>query len=298
MSNTSWNDTTTSDEVAETLSSHINGKTILVTGVSPEGIGLEFCRAIASHSPALIILASRNPSKIAESQTYLSTHCPSVNVKPLVVDLSSLSSVRSAAAEINNSVEKVDVLVNNAGIHSQTLTRSKDGNEMTFATNHLGHFLFTNLLLKGAMKSGGRVVNLTSLSFIVGGVIWEDPNFLNTPFEDGWPAYIQSKTASVLFSTALAEKFGSRGVYSYSLHPGIIRTPMAYNLDLDSFATRSTATHVVAAFDPAIEPQNGGYLIDCQISPIMGKEAAWATGRENWERLWKLSEDLVGEEFS
>lgn len=195
-------------------------------------------------------------------------------------------------------------------MHAHTLSRSEDGIEMSFATNHLGHFLFTNLLLKGVMKSGGRVVNVTSNSFRRGGVVWEDPNFLNTPFGEGWEAYSQSKTSNVLFSTALAEKFGSRGVYSYSLHPGLINTAMAKKMDMDDFATRfnvnlqwrsfaqGTATHVVAAFDPAVEPQNGGFLTDCQIKPITGDEAAWATGKENWERLWKLSEELVGEDFS
>lgn len=85
---------------------------------------------------------------------------------------------------------------------------------------------------------------------------------------------------------------------------------MAKKMDMDDFATRfnvnlqwrsfaqGTATHVVAAFDPAVEPQNGGFLTDCQIKPITGDEAAWATGKENWERLWKLSEELVGEDFS
>ncbi|KAF3107369.1 hypothetical protein TWF102_000288 [Orbilia oligospora] len=310
MSNASWDHTTTSDEVAETLSSHITGKTILVTGISPDGLGLDFCRAIASHSPSLIILAARNPSKISASQSHLSSLFPSLSLKPLVIDLSSQKSVRSAAAEINNSVDKIDVLVNNAAIHAHSLSRSDDGIEMSFATNHLGHFLFTNLLLKGAMRSGGRVVNVTSNSFRRGGVVWEDPNFLNTLFRDGWEAYSQSKTSNVLFSTALAEKFGSRGVYSYSLHPGLINTAMAKKMDMNDFANRfnvnlqwrsfaqGTATHVVAAFDPAIQPQNGGFLTDCQIKPIVGDEAAWATGKENWERLWKLSEGFVGEGFS
>ncbi|KAK6342137.1 hypothetical protein TWF730_001615 [Orbilia blumenaviensis] len=309
MSNTSWNHTTTSDEVATTLSSHIRGKTILVTGISPDGLGLDFCRAIAPHSPALLILAARNPEKISASQTYLANLFPSLPLKPLVVDLSSLSSVRSAAAEINDSVEKVDVLVNNAAMHAHTLSRSVDGIEMSFATNHLGHFLLTNLLLNGAMKNGGRVVNVTSNSFRRGGIVWDDPNFLNTPFGEGWEAYSQSKTSNVLFSAALAEKFGSKGVYSYSLHPGLINTAMAKKMDMDDFAVRfnvnlqwksfaqGTATHVVAAFDPAIEPQNGQFLADCQVKPVTGDEAAWATGKENWERLWKLSEDFVKEEF-
>ncbi|KAF3902277.1 hypothetical protein ABW20_dc0106076 [Dactylellina cionopaga] len=199
-------------------------------------------------------------------------------------------------------------------MHAHELSRSEDGIEASFSTNHIGHFLFTNLLLKedgGAMRRGGRVVNVTSNSFRRGAIVWEDPNFLKTPFGEGWAAYSQSKTANVLFSQALADKFGSsRNVFSYSLHPGLINTAMAKKMNMDDFAVRfnvilhwktfaqGTATHVVAAFDPALESQNGAFLIDCQVKPITGDEAAWATGKENYDRLWKLSEELVGEEFS
>ncbi|KAK6542449.1 hypothetical protein TWF694_006403 [Orbilia ellipsospora] len=310
MSNSSWDASTTSDEVAEVLSSHIKDKTILVTGISPDGLGLDFCRAIAAHHPSLIILAARNPSKIAQSQTYLTSLYPSLNTKILTIDLSSLASVRSAAQEINTSVSKIDVLVNNAAIHTKELVRTEDGLEAIFATNHLGHFLFTNLLLNGgAMKDGGRIVNITSNSFRRGAVVWDDPNFLKTPFGEGWAAYSQSKTSNVLFSQALADKFGSKNVCSYSLHPGLINTPMAKKLDMEEFAVRfnvtlhwksfpqGTATHVVAAFDPALESQNGAFLADCQARPIPEPESSWATGKENYDRLWKLSEELVGQEF-
>ncbi|EPS38396.1 hypothetical protein H072_7872 [Dactylellina haptotyla CBS 200.50] len=311
MSNPSWNVTTTSDEVAAALSSHIQGKTVLVTGISPDGLGLDFCRAIAAHSPSLIILAARNPSKIAAAQEYLAALYPSLQLKPLTIDLCSLSSVRSAAQEINSTVAKVDVLVNNAAMHAKELVRTEDGLETSFSTNHIGHFLFTNLLLKGgAMKEGGRVVNVTSNSFRRGAVVWDDPNFLKTPFGEGWAAYSQSKTSNVLFSQALADKFKDRDVYSYSLHPGLINTAMAKKMDMDEFAVKfnvtlhwktfaqGTATHVVAAFDPTIESQNGAFLADCQVKPITEPEAAWATGKENYDRLWKLSEELVGEDFA
>ncbi|KAF3930117.1 hypothetical protein ABW19_dt0206849 [Dactylella cylindrospora] len=291
MTNPSWDFSTTSDEVAETLSDYIKDKTVLVTGISPDGLGLDFCRAISAHAPSLIILAARNPSKIAAAEEYLLSINPSLKLKTLIIDLTSFASVRSAADEVNSSIQKLDVLVNNAAMHASTLKRTEDGIESSFATNHLGHFLFTNLLLRGAMKGGGRVVNVTSNSFRRGAVLWDDPNFLNTSFGEGWEAYSQSKTSNVLFSSALADRFGSKGIYSYSLHPGLNVT-----LHWKSFA-QGTATHVVAAFDPSIEPQNGGFLTDCQIKPIVGDEAAWATGKENYDRLWKLSEELVGETF-
>ncbi|KAJ6263970.1 LOW QUALITY PROTEIN: hypothetical protein Dda_0108 [Drechslerella dactyloides] len=317
-SNASWDVSTTSDEVAAAFSSHIKDKTVLVTGISPDGLGLDFCRAIAGHSPKLIILAARNPSKIAAAQEYLLSLHPSVALKPLVLDLCSLRSVRAAAADINQTVPCVDVLVNNAAMHAKELMRTEDGLETSFSTNHIGHFLLANLLLKegGAMSSGGRVVNVTSNSFRRGGILWDDPSFLKTPFGEGWAAYQQSKTANVLFSAALAERFGDRKVYSYSLHPGeadliitVINTAMAKKMDMDDFEKRfnvaihwktfaqGTATHVVAAFDPAIESHNGAFLTDCQIKPIPGPEAEWATGKENTERLWKLSEEIVGEKF-
>ncbi|EWC47781.1 hypothetical protein DRE_02981 [Drechslerella stenobrocha 248] len=311
MSNPSWDSTTTSDEVAAALSSHINGKTILVTGISPDGLGLDFCRAIGAQSPSLIILAARSPAKIAAAEESLRAIYPSLPLKSLVIDLCSLRSVRAAAAEINETVTRVDVLVNNAGMHAKDLSKTEDGIETSFSTNHIGHFLLTNLLSKpgAAMQNGGRVVNVSSNAFRRGAVLWDDPGFLTTPFDGGWAAYSQSKTANILFSAALAERFSTKKIYSYSLHPGVINTTMAKSGNLDEFIKRfnltvnwksfaqGTATHVVAAFDPAIEPQNGSFLIDCQVTAIPDPEASWATGKDNTARLWKLSEELVGESF-
>ncbi|KAK4445229.1 short-chain dehydrogenase TIC 32 [Podospora aff. communis PSN243] len=316
---------TTASELATDFAPHITSKTILTTGVSPGGLGAAFITAIARASPALLILAGRSPSKVSETAATIHKLYPDVRTRVLELDLGSLESVRRAAEEVISwtDVPVIDVLVNNAGIMAVEYGLSPEGVERHFATNHLGHFLLTNLVMGKILAAGEpRVVCVSSDGHRLGGVRWDDLNFDVSETYNKWVAYGQSKTANMLFAVSLAEKLGGRGLLAFSLHPGVIATNLGGHLDwqedfgelkaLDQaqgnkegwaefkFKTpdQGAATSVFAAFSPDLKGHNGAYLQDCHVAdPWIETVKAWATSPVEAERLWKLSEKLIGEEF-
>ncbi|KAK6385802.1 hypothetical protein LTS17_001374 [Exophiala oligosperma] len=306
-----FNKTPTADEV------------FIITGTSPGGLGAETARAICREHPALVILAGRDVSKIRRTQSLITDETPEVNVRILEIDLGSQRSVRKAAREINETREKIDVLINNAGVMaSNPFSTSPEGIETQFATNHIGHFLFTNLIMPKLLfpgpGGGGRVINVSSSGHKRGAVRFDDHNFQNGIVYDKWKAYGQSKTANMLFSVSLAEKLGPKGLRSYSLYPGRILTNIIQNITVDEmkrfgwldengnmiqdpilkWKTLATgpSTQIVAAFDPSIEDYNGSYLDDCQIADDHAEP--YALDKDCAERLWALSEKLVGQTFN
>ncbi|TGO34335.1 hypothetical protein BHYA_0202g00200 [Botrytis hyacinthi] len=147
---------TTALEVAAEFKDQIRGKNILVTGTYPRGLGAATARAIASEGPALLILTYRTKEKVDQVVAELQATYPDVKVQTLELDLASTESVRAAAKELNSKISHLDILINNAGVMSlQELTLTKEGVEMHFATNHIGHFLFTNLIL-GKLVAASR----------------------------------------------------------------------------------------------------------------------------------------------
>lgn len=168
----------TGAEVAQALSSHIKGKTILTTGVSPNGLGASFVQTIAVHGPKLLILAGRDASKIDQTASEIKSINPSVSTRSLILDLGSQAQIREAAAEINGYAENIDVLVNNAGVMAVPYGTTADGLETQFGTNHIGHFLFTNLILDKILASPSpRIVNVSSNGHSIGPVRWDDVGF-------------------------------------------------------------------------------------------------------------------------
>ncbi|KAJ9145360.1 putative Short-chain dehydrogenase [Pleurostoma richardsiae] len=250
-------------EVAKAFPDAIRGKTVVVTGVNRGGIGFTTAEAFASQSPANLIIAGRTPSKIQESIDALKAQYPDVHYRPLEMNLSSQKSVRAAAAELLSwpDVPAVHIIVNSAGISLlPERTLSEDGIEMHLATNHIGHFLFTCLVMpkliaaaKTSPKGAVRVVNVSSGSPFMSKMRWSDINFekksRDLP-ESEQPSYQlhrmwgvmdaedrayvplegynQSKVANVLFGIGLTrrlyEKYGILGV---ALHPGVIHTELA-----------------------------------------------------------------------
>ncbi|KAG4266367.1 oxidoreductase [Fusarium proliferatum] len=320
--------TTTNDLVNE-YADIIKGKTILTTGVTPNSLGATFILETASKSPSLLILAGRNASKLQEMSEAITKANPSVKIRSLVVDLGSLASVRKAAEEVNswNDVPSIDVVVNNAGVMAIPYTKSVDGYEMQFAICHLGHFLLTNLIMDKILASESpRVVNISSNGPSLGPIRFADPHFSDGELYDQWSAYGQSKTANMLFSVSLAQKLGSRGLQSYSVHPGLIlSTGLGTHLDFASMDADlgtfikshrargnsegwtaippvpvevGAATHAFAAFDPNIKASNGAYLLEARVAdPFVDTVKAWARDAVEAEKLWRLSEELVGQKF-
>lgn len=188
----------TAEEVSNALKDTISGKTglcidiqseasnilttiiVLITGCSPNGLGAEAARTIALQNPALIILAGRSISKCLETAKTIELQSPDVKTRLLEIDLSSQDSVRKAAVEVNSYFEIIDVLINNAAVMALPhFTTTVDGLENQFGTNHIGHFLFTNLIIPKILASGkgARIVNISSLGYLHGPVSFDDYNF-------------------------------------------------------------------------------------------------------------------------
>lgn len=299
----------------------VQGKTIVITGPSAGGIGSETAVSLAKASPSLLILAGRSESKIAPVIARIAESSPGVNVQFISLDLGSLKSVRNAAAEINAKVSKIDLLINNAAIMASPYAKSEDGIESQFATNHIGHFLLTKLLMDKILAAGpgSRIVNVSSSAALRGTIRYDDYNFQDGAAYDPWLGYSQAKISNIVFSRALARKLKSRGIFSYSLHPGSIisnlqvhmnaapggregaiakakaaaeKAGQKFEMPVDKTLQQGCSTTLVAALDPTIEPQTGAYLWDCNLR----EEQPW-TEEEDQEKLWGLSERLIGEKF-
>ncbi|WTW92757.1 SDR family NAD(P)-dependent oxidoreductase [Streptomycetaceae bacterium NBC_01309] len=296
---------TTTDEVIAGID--LTGRTAVVTGAT-SGLGLETARVLAG-AGAHVVLTARDEAKGAEAVAAVAG--PGRSVEAGVLDLTSLASVRAFAAWLLDRHERVDLLVNNAGVMATPLGRTADGFELQFGTNHLGHFLLTNLLVPALLRGApARVVNLSSGGHLASDIRWDDPNFETTEYHP-WQSYGQSKTANVLFTVELDRRLAPRGVRSYAVHPGMIRTNLGRYMNkeqgasLQSKITRAdmpamksvpagAATQVWAATAPELADVGGVYTEDCGISD---KHAAWARDPESAVRLWTLSEELVGEKF-
>ncbi|RAO67481.1 uncharacterized protein BHQ10_003493 [Talaromyces amestolkiae] len=310
---------TDGDQIASDFSTTIKNKVILVTGVSPGGLGAEYALTISKHSPSLIILAGRDITKIAQTASTIADVAPSVATRTLELDLASQKQIREAAKEVLAYAESIDVLVNNAGIMAKLpYSQTPEGIEAQFGANHIGHFLFTNLIMSKLIRSEGsgrtaRVVNVASDGYRLG------PNGATY---NPWRAYGQSKTANLLFSRSLATKLAKRGLISVSLHPGVIFTNLGRHLDAEGFQglnqvdrelgnrnywgpfkgrtpNQGVSTHVFASFNDSITltSNNGVYLEDNRV--FQPEEMhSWGRDDVDAEKLWKLSEKLVGEKFS
>jgi hypothetical protein len=170
---------TTGEEVASDCRSQIANKTIIVTGVSPGGLGAHFAITIAKYGPACLILCTRNIAKAEETAREVAAVAPTVRSWPIELDLGSQKQIREAVEKINSLGEHIDVIVNNAGIMAAPYSKTVDGTESQFGINHIGHFLLTNLLLSNILAKSQpvRVVNVSSNGFRLGAVRFEDWNF-------------------------------------------------------------------------------------------------------------------------
>jgi len=236
------------------------------------------------------------------------------------LELGSLASVRAFAARFLARHDRLDVLLNNAGVMACPLGHTSDGFELQFGTNHLGHFLLTCLLAPALRKGApSRVVSLSSRGHHLAPVDFEDPNFAQRPYQK-WASYGQSKTANVLFAVGLERRLGTAGVHAYALHPGAIMTELGRHLvpeDIEFLRSRTppgttlsfksieagAATSVFAATAPELEGRGGIYLEDCHVATVNDAPNAldgvktYAIDRRNADRLWELSERLVGQRF-
>jgi len=285
----------------------LSGKVAVVTG-SSGGIGLETAREFA-RAGAVVVLANRDAAKSAAALADLRASVPGAQVQSVHLDLTSLVSVRASAAEIAAAHPQIHLLVNNAGVMACPLARTADGHELQFGTNHLGHFLFTNLLAPNLIAGApARIVNLSSSGHLMGSMDFDDPNYLQREYSP-WPAYGQSKTANILFTVELERRLGAKGVHAFSVHPGVVTTDLFRHLSEEENTTlhrrmakgglfeknpqQGAATSVYCATDAALLAQGGAYCEDSHVSTA----GAHATDPDIAVRLWALSEELVGQQF-
>ena len=311
----------TADEVLE--GKDLSGLTALVTG-GYSGLGQETARAMAAKG-AHIILSGRDATKLSAAADAIAEQT-GAKVDTLKCDLASLDSIRKAAAEANERFEKIDLLINNAGVMACDQAKTADGFEMQFGTNHVGHFLLTNLLVPLLEKGERpRIVNLSSRGHHIAPVDFDDPNFESREY-DKWVSYGQSKTANVLFAVGLEKRLSDKGIHAYSLHPGGIMTNLGRHMsdqdmaDLmerirknaeergetpEPFKTipQGAATTCWAATAEELEGNGGLYCENCHVADqddesTGGGVRSYAIDPDKADHLWSLSEEMVGESFA
>ena len=306
---------TTGQQVVQQFQDVVQGKTILITGTSEGGLGAETAISLAHAKPAQLLLLARSERKVRPVIEEINSISPSTKTAFILVELDDFDSVRKAAATVNNSVSKLDILINNAGIMAVLQYKTnKSGIESQFATNHLGHFLLTTLVFDRIKAAGkdARIVNVTSDGYTIGPCRMEDYNFRDGKEYDPWSAYGQSKTANVLFTRELA----SQGVLSFAAHPGVImstglgghvepkmfeaingiaikNTGQPFTMGAVKDGQQGCATTLVAALDPRLKSDSGSYMQDCAVYPMR----EYASSLDNAKQLWTLSEKLVGQQF-
>ncbi len=204
-----------------------DGRTVVITGGN-SGIGYEAAKALSSKG-ARVILACRDAAKARDAADQITAGNDAANVEVVVLDLASLKSIRACADELRARYERVDVLINNAGVMAIPRRDTEDGFEMQLGTNHLGHFALTALLFPLLREAtGARVVTVSSLAHHFGLI-----NFLNLHgrmFYEPFMAYGQSKLANLLFTYELDRRLRAANVdvVSTACHPGIASTNLGY----------------------------------------------------------------------
>ncbi|KAL5413094.1 hypothetical protein PMIN06_009100 [Paraphaeosphaeria minitans] len=207
------------------------GKVVLVTGGNT-GLGKQTIAYLAAHSPARIYLAARTASKAESAIADIQHEVPSAVIEYLPLDLTSFSSIAQAASTFKSREQRLDILVNNAGIMMTPFSLTKEGYETQFGTNHVGHALFTKLLmpvlLQTAEQPGAdvRIINVSSMGMLAapsGGIIFDQAKLEK---EYTWRRYGQSKLANILFTRELSARYPQ--ITSVSVHPGVIITDL-YN---------------------------------------------------------------------
>ena len=283
-------------------SASLQGKVAVITGANT-GIGKICAKDMSRRGAKVVILCrSMDRGEAAAEEIRKETGGEVVFHK---IDLASLLSVQQCAEQLKKTLERIDILLNNAGVICPEL-RTEDGFEMMIGTNHLGHFLLTNLLMPLIKRAapGARIVNVSSLMHEMGEIYWDDINFEKTPFNAS-KAYGQSKLANVLFIKELAHKSEGTGVTAYALHPGVINTEAGRHMKdvygvvafylMKAFAplmktpVAGAQTSLYCCLEESIAEHSGRYYSDCREK----RPSARALNVEDAKRLWEISEKLT-----
>lgn len=285
------------------------GRIIIVTGANT-GLGFETTMTLVKKG-AKVIMACRNLNKANAAKEKIINKVPQADLEVLEIDLSSLESVRNFAKQFQEKYDRLDVLINNAGVMMPPYTKTDDGMELQFEANYLSHFLLTGLLLDTILKTpNSRIVTLSSLAHKNGKI-----NFDDLQSEKSYSAsksYSQSKLSCLMFSFELQkrlEKAGHKQTISTASHPGVATTELARHMNkvlyyllrytLAPFITHSPKSGAKPTILAAIgEAKGGDYFGPTGFKELRGKPgkasvAERAKDEKVANRLWEVSEELV-----
>ncbi|CAF3701875.1 unnamed protein product [Adineta steineri] len=289
----------------------MDDKIVVITG-SNTGIGKYTAIELAKRG-AHIILACRNQERAEAAKKEIQIKSNNNHIDIEILDTSSFQSVRECASRLKKRLPRIDVLINNAGVLTESHEKSIDGYEIHLATNHLGHFLFTNLLLDLLKKApSARIINVSALAhkckFFNCQIHWDDINLENksyTPFY----IYARSKLANIMFTNELAKRLKGTNITANSLHPGVIKTDLGHNMGgryqhifrlflkilspILWFFLKNTEegaqTTIYLASDINLDNVTGKYFSDCtEVQP-----SDKALNEQDNRRLWLLSEQMT-----
>lgn len=272
---------------------------LLVTG-STSGIGWETLKSIYPKATK-VILPVRN---LAKAKKMLNSAKIEKKCQLFEMDLADLHSVKKASEEILEAYPKIDVMINNAGGMFPAGQITKDGFDQSFQVNHLGHFLLTKKLLPALLEAQGKVINVSSEAHRLGKVNKNDMGLLKS--SNTLNAYASAKLYNIYFSKELKERYGEKGLSSYSLHPGAVKT--AFGSDSGSIAkaiirvtqlffispAKGAATSVFLTLSPKEKLHSGAYYDKKKIK----SSSTLSMSRELRQELWTFSEDCLHNPFS
>ncbi|MCG8927895.1 SDR family NAD(P)-dependent oxidoreductase [Lentzea sp. CC55] len=299
---------TTAEEVVEGVD--LSGRRAVVTG-GASGIGVETVRALAA-AGAEVTIAARDADAGHRVAASLARSTGNSAISVAKLDLASQASVKAFARNWDGPLH---LLINNAGVMATPLTRTPEGWELQFATNHLGHFTLTHGLFNSLRAEGARVVNVSSSAHLMSDVVFDDLHYTRREY-DRWQAYGQSKTANILFGVEAGRRWAGEGVTMNALMPGSIATNLQRHLTTEELqdrirrsgatATRrvktpeqGAATTLVVATSPLLDGISGRYFEDCaDAAPVAGGShlrgvAPYAQDPESAARLWEVSEETL-----
>lgn len=277
----------------------MTNKLCVITGAN-SGIGFETAKALAQKG-AYIVMVCRNEDKAIAAKNEILQSVVDAGIAIVLCDFSIQKEIRSAAEEIASRYKKIDLLINNHGFIAAERNETVDGLEETFAVNHIGYFLFTNLILENIKAAkNARIINVASAAHRAGEF---DPNNLQLKENfNAMKAYGNSKLFNILFTKELAEKLKGTNVTSNCLHPGVVRSnfgnsgkwwvSMFYKV-FSSFMTsnkKGAETSIYLASADEVEDANGAYFKNKKaVAP-----RKTAQDMDAAKQLWEMSEKLCG----
>ena len=283
---------------------NLKNKTVVISGAT-NGIGKAAAIELSKERSKLIF-TYRNESLAKNLLAEIKDLSPDTQVHSVYCDFSNQDSIKKCAEEINEMSKNIDVLINNAGVVNTSYHETSDGIENTFAVNHLGYFLFTNLLLhKLKGESETRIINVSSAAHsFVKEIQWQDINFKNN-FKQGLRCYGQSKLANLLFTRYLAIKLSTENITVNAIHPGGVNTSLGsqnkvwyskpLRLILRPFfrSPLKGAESIIYLATKQDDGVTGEYFVDSKIH----KSSSYSKNLEEANKLWSLSEEMVGQTF-